>query len=47
MTAAEVFAAVDATQVALDALTDESPGEVRAEVEAAHRAASDAMFELL
>jgi hypothetical protein len=47
MTAAAVFAAVDTAKAALEALTDESPAEVRAEAEAAHRAATAAMFDLL
>jgi hypothetical protein len=47
MAIVDVFAALDAAQAALDALTDDTPTDVRTQVEAAHRAATAAMFDLL
>jgi hypothetical protein len=45
--AADVFATVTTTQAALEAITDETPAEEQARVEAAYKAAIAAMFDLL
>jgi len=47
VSAAAVFAALDAATAAVDALTEATPADERARVEATYQAASAAMFDLL
>jgi hypothetical protein len=47
MTTKGVFDTVGEAQTALEALTDDTPTEERAQVEAAYKAATAAMFDLL